>query len=59
MKRDPNRFRAIYGAGRAAEAAGNAEAASDYYRKLRELTAKRDSERPELAYAAEFLAKKQ
>jgi tetratricopeptide (TPR) repeat protein len=57
LKRDPNRFRAVYGAGRAAEAAGDAQAANDYYRKLRELTAKRDSERPELAYAEAFLAK--
>ena len=57
LKRDPNRFRAIYGAGRAAEAAGNPQAANDYYRKLGDLTAKRDSERPELAYATEFLAK--
>jgi tetratricopeptide (TPR) repeat protein len=57
LKRDPNRFRAIYGAGRAAEAAGNAAAARDYYHKLGELTAKRDSERPELGYADAFLAK--
>ena len=57
LKRDPNRFRAVYGAGRAAEAAGNANAANGHYRKLRELTAKRDSERPELAYAEAFLAK--
>jgi tetratricopeptide (TPR) repeat protein len=56
LKRDPNRFRAIYGAGRAAEAAGNRDAAAKYYRQLRELTAKRDSDRPEIAHAAAFLA---
>jgi len=56
LKRDPNRFRAIYGAGRAAEAAGKVDAARNYYRQLRELTAKRDSERPEIAYASAFLA---
>jgi tetratricopeptide (TPR) repeat protein len=57
LKRDTNRFRALYGAGRAAEAAGKLDAARDYYRRLRELTAKRDSERPEIAYATAFLAK--
>lgn len=51
LQRDPNRFRAIYGAGRAAEAAGNPAAARSYYRQLREPTARRDSERPEIAYA--------
>ncbi len=58
LKRDPNRFRAIYGAGRAAEAAGKAGVAREYFRKLQSLTANRDSERPELAYATEFLASK-
>ena len=57
LKRDPNRFRAIYGAGRAAEAAGKAETARGYYRQLRELTAKRDSDRPEITYATAFLAR--
>jgi tetratricopeptide (TPR) repeat protein len=57
LKRDRNRFRAIYGAGRAAEAAGDLAAASGYYRQIRELTAKRDSDRPEIAYASAFLAR--
>ncbi|HWQ40110.1 MAG TPA: hypothetical protein VNM24_16120 [Burkholderiales bacterium] len=56
LKRDPNRFRAIYGAGRAAEAAGRIDLARSYYRQLRELTATRDSERPEITYASAFLA---
>jgi tetratricopeptide (TPR) repeat protein len=34
LKRDPNRFRSIYGAARAAEASGNLEAARDYYARL-------------------------
>ncbi len=58
LKRDANRFRSVYGAARAAEAAGNPGLASDYYAKLQSLTAKHDSERPELARAREFLAKR-
>jgi hypothetical protein len=56
LKRDPNRFRGIYGAARAAEASGNREAARDYYAKLQALSADRDTERPELAQAKAFSA---
>lgn len=55
LARDPNRLRGIYGAARAAEAAGDVEAARDYYAKLEHLTADRDTERPELAQASAFL----
>lgn len=55
LKRDPNRFRGIYGAARAAEASGNRKAAKDYYAKLQTLTADRDTERPELVHAKAFL----
>ncbi len=58
LKRDANRFRSVYGAARAAEAAGNSGAARDYYAKLQSLTANHDTERPELARAGEFLAKR-
>ncbi|HWH48052.1 MAG TPA: hypothetical protein VN664_09635, partial [Burkholderiales bacterium] len=58
LKRDANRFRSIYGAARAAEAAGNSAAARDYYAKLQGLTAHHDTERPELARAQEFLTKR-
>ncbi|MGH8769082.1 MAG: tetratricopeptide repeat protein [Burkholderiales bacterium] len=58
LKRDANRFRSVYGAARAAEAAGNSGAARDYYAKLQRLTANHDTERPELARAREFLAKR-
>jgi tetratricopeptide (TPR) repeat protein len=51
LKRDPNRFRGIYGAALAAEAAGNLQVARAYYAKLQTLTAARDTERPELAHA--------
>ncbi len=55
LKRDPNRFRGIYGAARAAEAVGNRKAAKDYYAKLQTLTADRDTERPELVHTKAFL----
>ena len=55
LRRDPNRFRGIYGAARAAEASGNRRAARDYYAKLLKLAVKRDTERPELAQARAFL----
>ena len=55
LKRDPNRFRAIYGAARAAEAAGKTDSARDYFAKLRQLAANHDSSRDELAYAERFL----
>jgi hypothetical protein len=55
LKRDPNRFRGIYGAARAAEASGNRETARDYYANLLTLTVNRDTERPELTQAIAFL----
>ncbi len=55
LKRDPNRFRGIYGAARAAEASGNHKATQDYYAKLQTLTADCDTERSELVHAKEFL----
>lgn len=55
LQRDPNRFRGIYGAGRAAEAADNTRLASEYYTKLQTLTAARDTERPEIAHAKAFM----
>ncbi|HWR71644.1 MAG TPA: hypothetical protein VN604_00575, partial [Nitrospirota bacterium] len=57
LKRDPNRFRGTYGAARAAEAAGNRQAARNYYTKLQNLTADRDTERPELVHAKVFLTR--
>jgi len=57
LKRDPNRFRGLYCAARAAETSGSREAARDYYTKLQTLTAARDTERPELVHAKEFLTR--
>jgi predicted Zn-dependent protease len=56
LKRDPHRFRGIYGAARAAEASGNRKAARDYYTQLQTLAANRDTERLELVEARAFLA---
>jgi len=56
LKRDPNRFRGLAGALRAAEAAGDREAASRHASGLLALSAARDSERPELARARAVLA---
>lgn len=55
LMRDPNRFRGISGAARAAEASGNLRAARDYYARLQALTADRDTERQELTVAKVFL----
>ncbi len=58
LKRDANRYRSVSGAARAAEASGDSSAARGYYEKLQSLTANHDTERPELARAREFLAKR-
>jgi len=52
LKRDPNRLRGLYGAARAAEAAGDRVALQAHRAKLKALTAARDTERPELARVA-------
>jgi tetratricopeptide (TPR) repeat protein len=58
LKENPNRYRGFYGAARAAEAAGNRQKAADYFAKLVALSKNADTERPELAHAKTFLAKK-
>lgn len=57
LKQYPNRFRGLYGAARAAEAAGDAVNASGYYRRVVEVAAHADSARPEVQRAQAFLAK--
>lgn len=52
---NPARYRAIAGAGQAAEKAGKPDVARDYYRKLLELARSGDGERPETAHARAFL----
>jgi uncharacterized protein HemY len=45
----PNRFNALYGAASAAEAAGDAQTANEYFLKLTQIAV--GDERPELATA--------
>ena len=49
----PNRFNALYGAATAAESAGNATKAAEYYRAL--MTVAKGDERPEIATARKKL----
>jgi tetratricopeptide (TPR) repeat protein len=52
MKKEPNRFRALYDGARAAAMSGNASKASQYYRKLVDLCPKAGADaRPELMEA--------
>lgn len=54
MKKEPNRFRGIGGAARAAEMLGDRAKAMTYYQKLLELTEDADSDRPELRQATRY-----
>jgi tetratricopeptide (TPR) repeat protein len=58
LKENPNRYRGLYGAARAAEAAGDRQKAGTYYAKFVAVSAKADTDRPEIAHAKAFLAKK-
>ena len=51
MKKEPNRFLAIYGAGKAAEAAKQTAKAKGYFKQLVEMCKDAGTERPELQYA--------
>jgi tetratricopeptide (TPR) repeat protein len=58
LKENPNRYRGLYGAARAAEVSGDRQKAETYYAKFVALSAKADTDRPEIAMAKMFLAKK-
>ena len=58
LKENPNRYRGLYGAARAAEAAGDRQKAETYFAKFVAVSAKADTDRPEIAEAKTFLAKK-
>jgi Tfp pilus assembly protein PilF len=58
LKQTPNRYRAFWGAARAADSAGNRVQASDYFGKLVNLTKNADTDRPEVREARAFLAQK-
>ncbi len=53
----PNRFNSLYGAGKAAEMAGEADMAESYYQKLLDTATLPESDRPELEEAERFLSK--
>jgi tetratricopeptide (TPR) repeat protein len=57
MQKEPNRFRSLYGAARAAELAGERNKAQTYYSKLMRLAEHSQQERPELQTARVFLGK--
>jgi tetratricopeptide (TPR) repeat protein len=54
----PNRYRGLYGAAVAAQAAGDKPAAAEYFTKLLALAKSADTERPETARARAFLAER-
>ena len=58
LKENPNRYRGLYGAARAAEVAGDRQKAEAYFSKFVAVSAKADTDRPEIAQAKTFLAKK-
>ena len=57
LAKEPNRFRALYGAARAAAAAGSATEARRYYKDLTDMCARADAARPELQEARAALAR--
>ena len=55
MQKEPNRFRAVYGAAKAADRSGDKTAARTYYRQLLMIAERADSPgRPELAEARKY-----
>ena len=55
IKKEPNRFRGLYGGARAAEAAGQRSRASALYKQLLQVASDPDTNRPELQHARAFL----
>jgi hypothetical protein len=58
IAKEPNRFRGLYGAGLAAERAGDRARARGYFEKLTALCAASDGTRPELVQARQLLAQR-
>ena len=58
LKQTPNRYRGLYGAARAAEAAGDAAAARAYYARVIELSHHADGVRPELERARAYVERR-
>jgi tetratricopeptide (TPR) repeat protein len=57
LKQYPNRYRALYGAARAAETATDRQRATEYYTRLLTLAKSADGSRPELQRAQSYLAR--
>jgi 1,2-phenylacetyl-CoA epoxidase PaaB subunit len=56
LKKEPNRFRSVYGAGRAAELAGSPQKARSYYAQLVKICERGDRQaRADLEHAREYL----
>jgi tetratricopeptide (TPR) repeat protein len=58
IAKEPNRFRGLYGAGLAAERAGDRARAKQHFETLAAICAQSDSPRPELAHARQVLAQR-
>jgi hypothetical protein len=58
VAKEPNRFRGLYGAARAAELSGDRTKAKTYYTKLVAIADKADGARPELRQARTYLAQR-
>jgi tetratricopeptide (TPR) repeat protein len=58
LKQTPNRYRAYFGAARAADAVGDRAQASEYFGKLVNLARNADAERPEVREAKAYLERK-
>ena len=54
-KKEPNRFRGLYGAARAAEAAGQRARAVTFYKQLLQVASEPDTNRPELEHARSYI----
>jgi tetratricopeptide (TPR) repeat protein len=57
LKISPNRFNGLYGAGRAAELAGDLNKATSHYAKLMQITDGTDRIRPRIRQTKMFLSK--
>ena len=58
LKENPNRYRGLYGAARAAEVNGDRQKAAGYFEQFIALASKADTARPEIARAKAFLGQR-
>jgi cytochrome c-type biogenesis protein CcmH/NrfG len=54
-KKEPNRFRGLYGAAFAAETAGQRARAVTFYKQLLQVASEPDTNRPELEHARNYI----